>query len=80
MVIVRVITKKTRRLTDNQSKKGNFSTFQTRAVQWVMYMQQLSQKILIQIGCIYMPSFTFWLESKNLNFKDSALTPKFHFD
>lgn len=46
-----------------------------------MYMQQLSQKIVIQIiGCVYMLSFTFWLESKNLNFKDSALTPKFHFD
>lgn len=43
-------------------------------------MQQLSQKILIQIGCVYMPSFTFWLESKNLNLKDFALTPKFHFD
>lgn len=45
-----------------------------------MYMQQLSQKIVIQIGCVYMLSFTFWLESKNLNFKDSALTPEFHFD
>lgn len=82
MVIVRVITKKTRRLTLIIKLKKAISLL-FRHVQFnelIMYMQQLSQKIVIQIGCVYMLSFTFWLESKNLNFKDSALTPEFHFD
>lgn len=82
MVIVRVITKKTRRLTLIIKLKKAISLL-FRHVQFnelCTYATTFAENRNSNRLCTYMLSFTFWLESKNLNFKDSALTPEFHFD